>query len=220
MGVGGNLPLWYLLTLFVARIAFNWIAKKKCFFLLIVFALIPWGVRLLSFEVPLYVANISMAVTFMGLGYLLKPYLNNKWVNIGCSIAYLLFIIILPTYVDMRYNMLIFGYYHLWYIIALTGIVTIIALFRLIPYRMPVLTYIGKNSMAFFCLHWIIFTVCRIVFLFAGWDYLSYPFVIVAMISCLILIPLINEFLNRHQLAWILGGDGKKPTRNTIHNNQ
>lgn len=205
-GIGGNLPLWYLLTLFVARIVFNWIAGKKWYFLLVVFALIPCGGRLISYELPLYIANISMAIAFMGLGYLLKPYLKNKWLNSCCVVAFLLLIIIKPTYVDMRYNDLLYGNYYLWYIIALSGIISIIALFRLIPYRMPVLTYIGKNSMAFFCLHWIVFTLCRIVFLLAGFDNYSYGFVISAVVASAAIIPLINELARKKELMWVFGG--------------
>ena len=151
-----------------------------------------------------------MAVLFMGLGYLMKPFLEKQWLWISCFVLYVALVIIQPTYVDMRYNSLLYGNYYLWYIMAITGIIAINGLFRLVPYKMPILTYVGKNSMAFFCLHWIFFTICRILFLLAGWDYLGYVFVVTAMISCLLLIPLINELFKKYQLSWLLGGNDRK----------
>ena len=201
--------MWYLLTLFAARLVFNWIAHRKWYFLLFVFGIVPWVVRVVDAEVPLYVSNISMAVLFMGLGYLLKPHLGKKWIGMVAAAVYLLCIVFLPTYVDMRYNTLLYGHYYLWYVIALSGIVTINALFGLVQYRMPVLAYVGKNSMAFFCLHWILFTICRIVFLLAGWNYLGYAFVATALAACMLLIPFCNELLKRHRLAWLLGGNDR-----------
>lgn len=204
--IGGNLPLWYLSTLFVARLLFNWILQNKYRFLfLIVFALIPFAVRSLELNIPLYVSNISIAVFFMGLGYLLKPWIENKWICIVSALVYVSLVILQPTYVDMRYNDLLYGNYNTWYLAALAGIITFNTFFRIIPFKMHVLSYIGKNSMAFFCLHWIIFTLCRISFMLIGANYLNYAFVIVSLLSCLIIIPLINDVLSKHNFLWILG---------------
>ena len=204
--IGGNLPLWYLSTLFVARIVFNWIVKKiEHYPFLLLFALIPFVIKQTECELPLYVSNISLAVTFMGLGFFLKPYIKNVWVSFISIAVFILLVVLYPTYVDMRHNSLLFCNYYLWYLIALSGIITINTCFRVIPYNMPVLSFIGTHSMAFFCIHWIVFTVCRIFFILLRVNYYSYAFVIVGLLFCFISIPLLNNYFKKHNMMWILG---------------
>ena len=142
-----------------------------------------------------------MAVLFLGLAYLLRPYLQNKWIVIIAPILYLAFMILQPTFVDMRTNKLLYGNYYLWYFIALSGIIAINTVFRLIPYNITILNYIGKNSMAYYCIHWIIITLCQIAFLLSGIDSHGYMFFFVSMLVCFILIPFVVKLLEKHNLV-------------------
>ena len=201
-GINGNLPLWFLLTLFTARIIFNRIANRKWFYLLIPIGLIPWALHWSGLVLPLYIANISMAVLFLGLAYLLRPYLQSKWIIIIAPILYLAFMILLPTFVDMRSNRLLYGNYYLWYFVALSGIIVINTIFRLVPYNISILNNIGKNSMAYYCIHWIIITICQIAFILIGVDNYGYVFIFVSMLMSFTLIPIIVKLLEKNNLAF------------------
>ena len=72
--ITGNLPLWFLLTLFICRILLNLVGKTKCRVLaLCLLSLVAaFLMHLANFEHPYYLANTMTGLTFMCLGYIVK----------------------------------------------------------------------------------------------------------------------------------------------------
>lgn len=72
--ITGNLPLWFLLTLFICRILLNLIGKTKGWVLaLCLLSLVAaFLMHLANFDHPYYLANTMTGLTFMCLGYIVK----------------------------------------------------------------------------------------------------------------------------------------------------
>ena len=70
--IPGNLPLWFLLTLFLCCIVFNAIIRKGCspYWIAAVSLLIAFALHIMDFKQPFYIANTMTGVFFMNMGYL------------------------------------------------------------------------------------------------------------------------------------------------------
>ena len=70
----GNLPLWFLLTLFICRILLNLVGKTKgrVLALCLLSLVMAFLMHLANFKHPYYLANTMMGLTFMCLGYIVK----------------------------------------------------------------------------------------------------------------------------------------------------
>ena len=70
--IPGNLPLWFLLTLFLCRIIFNFLVKKKVsvYWIALASLLLAFGLHLIDFKQPFYLANTMTGVFFMSVGYI------------------------------------------------------------------------------------------------------------------------------------------------------
>ena len=72
--ITGNLPLWFLLTLFICRILLNLIGKTKgrVLALCLLSLVAAFLMHLANFDHPYYLANTMTGLTFMCLGYIVK----------------------------------------------------------------------------------------------------------------------------------------------------
>lgn len=128
----GNLPLWFLLTLFVVRILYRWLYEKRINSYIISVCCLC-GAFLLNyynFHTPYYLSNIMLALMYYSLGYKLK---DIQYKNIVCLVAILLFIIIGLTkfsFIDTYSNNLETGNYFLAVIVSLSSIIIINNIFR------------------------------------------------------------------------------------------
>lgn len=158
--VPGNLALWFLLALFVARIIINkWITLGISLYLLAAISIaIPTAVHFLNLNLPYYFCYVSSGVFYFTMGILLKEFSNNKWVKIASVFLYISMSVLYKPLVDIRMNTLLEGYYLLWPIWSIAGIITINTLFESLhkigKLQLPVLSYIGRNSMIIYVIHW------------------------------------------------------------------
>ena len=162
---GCNLPLWFLLTLFVVRVATHFGAKDKVY-LAILFITTGIGCFLLQyvgFERPYYLANFCSGTFFFILGFALKDVQYKK--NFFYFSALLYFaMLIFHSAVDMFPNVLLAGEYFAWMVASIAGCVFFNNLFaRVGGSCFNILAYIGKKSMFYYCVHWIILTIACIV---------------------------------------------------------
>lgn len=76
--VYGNLPLWFLLTLFLSRLVYNYLANHGIRNEIIGFVALSFAFGLHLFEVdkPYILANTCSGVCFMSLGYIVKNHLT------------------------------------------------------------------------------------------------------------------------------------------------
>lgn len=193
--IAGNLPLWFLLSLFAVRIIFFYVYKNK--YLISLLVAIPYLVYIFEINIPLYFVNVFSGLFFYSCGYFLKKHqYNNKFFLIAFGI-YFLALILCPSYIDMRTNNLVWGNYYWYYIVALAGIITINGLFfYLTKKEIPVLNILGKNSMAILCIHWLVLYCVKIIFP----NLQGFSFLIVSALLVIIVMPIIILWIRHTKL--------------------
>lgn len=153
--IPGNLPLWFLLSLFLCRVILNILLNKAIPISLV--AILSLSIAFLLHEIgfvhPFYAANIWTGLFFMSIGYMTNKMILTPPHVILCLIIYSISIIY-PSFVGMRSNHLYYGFYLLWIVYSLCGIITI-NLFGDYIRRIKIFSIIGKYSMQIYCIHWI-----------------------------------------------------------------
>ncbi len=161
----GNLPLWFLVALFVARIVFNECHKNAIHPIWPTALGITVSVLLhfTGLQLPYYVNYISSGIFFFGVGIMLRDKTENKQLQLLCIVVYVLLSVVSKPIVDIRTNVLSEGYYLLWPIWSVAGIVTINTVFlslqRFANIGISLLRLAGKHSMYIYVIHWPILLV-------------------------------------------------------------
>ena len=167
----GNGPLWFVLALFVSEIMFYFIIVltkeniKKIGIILFLFSIIGYfynefiGIKLVwSIDAAL------IAVTFVGLGYIIKRLdIINKVDNYTTFIILVVINIIFATlnipYLDMFYD--IYGNYIYFYLAAISGIISMFVICKKVRHS-KLLEFIGQNSFVYLGIHqYIIYSILR-----------------------------------------------------------
>lgn len=163
--IQGNLVLWFLPTLFAAKVIFNYCFNK---------GISPYMITLFSLFIGLiiyYTGNIAppyITTTFTGLffysiGYLLRDKQNVKHVALSSLVVMLSFWILGVSAVNMKDNNLLLGYYPLWFLFSVAGCIAINYLMKVSPYSFPILRWVGVNSLVIYCTHWVLLNIERFV---------------------------------------------------------
>ncbi len=185
----GNLALWFLLTLFVVRVIWAYLSDRANIILIGGVCMIAPTMYLFQIHSPLYIANISEGVIWYGMGYALRNFkINDLNLSVALVIVYLISIFYFPNIVTMRSNSTVIGNYLLSFPQALLGIIAINSLFDNIPFKFSIFQNIGRNSMGYYCIHWIVLIWAGIFFdnsAQKGYEYIS-----LAIISCCTLLPI------------------------------
>lgn len=159
--IPGNLPLWFLLSLFCCRIILNELIKRgiSVSWIIVLSLLGAYYLHLINFEGPFYFANTLTGLFFMSLGYKCGPprLLYVCILIYAISLAY-------PSFVGMRSNHLYYGFYLLWIIYSVCGILMAnyigsVVIKHSCAKRVPIikiLNLIGEYSMEIYCIHWIV----------------------------------------------------------------
>lgn len=160
--VNGNLPLWFLLSLFAVRISGTWCLKKRlhpcavaatC--LAAAFAMCVSGL-----PVPVYIPNIATGLFFFMAGRILAERQYSRPVFAVSVLVYAVVYVLSPSYVDMHTNMLSEGEYLIWAVSSVAGCVVADNVFpnKQKPYfKMP--NAVGRNSMNYYVCHWIVIII-------------------------------------------------------------
>lgn len=166
---GGNLALWFLLTLFLVKSIVTLADKYKIkkVYLFAVSVILGGGGTILIQHVahtPYWLINTPLGILFYLTGYYLKDKQYDRRTLIVSIIIFSLILAFIPSQIGFRNDRTICGYWVLGVIGSLAGIVIFNNLFKLRPFQLPVLTSIGRNSMDYYCAHWILFyLVCLIL---------------------------------------------------------
>lgn len=117
-------------------------------------------------------------------------------------------ILIEPSHIDLRTNTLNEnGYYILALLFSICGCITVNNIFKHIQH-LPVLTYIGKNSMDFYVMHMLVLGVITIL----PWSEWMIPNYVVFGVMCIasLTVPAFIGYLLEHsRYSWILGKTNK-----------
>lgn len=164
--IEGNLPLWFLLTLFVCRVLMNYVMNIGIKPITISFISLLAACLLHYFGItyPFYISNCMTGLFFMGLG---KTCMSYKEVD---STAFIIIAIIIycfsfvyPSIVDMHSNKLYCGSYILWFLYSFSGIIAINRIAKYGFLDKIRLNIIGRYSMEIYCSHWIILMFLQVI---------------------------------------------------------
>ncbi len=159
--VEGNGALWFLLSLFFVRVIFQCTQGKKwaqittiifCFVIAIIGN--HYSIR------PRTISNVALGIFFYGLGYLLRDVQYEKRVGIVsvCILTgtYIWMSIFGWHLIDFSFNTTVFGIHPIWMFNCVCACVAINFLGQYLP-SMPVLSWLGQNSMTFLCTHALVY---------------------------------------------------------------
>ena len=156
--IPGNLPLWFLLTLFLCRVSLNALVNKKVSEVVIAITALSLALilHLVNFDEPYYLANCMTGLFFMCMGQIMTKKMQFTppiWVL--CIIIYTVSFFF-PSFVGMRSNHLYYGSYILWIFYSLSGIVILNQICNNQYVERLHLNVVGKYSMEIYCIHWIL----------------------------------------------------------------
>jgi fucose 4-O-acetylase-like acetyltransferase len=165
----GNLPLWFLLSLFGVKILFNYANHlKRGKWLVVSLVSVVWILvgrlsAIYGLPYPLWLSNISSGLMFFTIGYLLRNYTPSRLQLIVITLAYLLLVYFHFEYMDMRTG--IMGK-PLWTYVPqmILGIIAINGIGLWMGNFPSILSRIGEDSMAYYCLHWIVAQGVRVFY--------------------------------------------------------
>lgn len=163
---------WFLLSLFVARIAFNFLyTKVHPLLITATFACASYGIFLMInhgwtfglhmpghntfLNIPtFYMGNMCHGLAVYSLGYYIKDRQFNKAIFL---FAFILFVLkyFIPASIDFRANNPSGVNFMLAVIYGMSGCIVINNIFkRFANKRIPVITHIGVNSMVYYLIHY------------------------------------------------------------------
>lgn len=168
----GNAPLWFLLTLFVVKLMFNFISgiSEKRIFIYVVSVssfLLAYMLNLIGFSDNYYIANMLLGLSFYCMGYILVNIQYRRIVFFLSSVAFFCLIIFIPTYLDFRSNTISAnGNYIAWGLACVCGVIMLNNIFKYLYSYSKIISafvYIGRHSMAYYIMHWIVLGVTQII---------------------------------------------------------
>ena len=206
-----NSPIWFLLSLFVVQVIYNFLNiktngnKLHSMLFLFIALFIGYGLNFCNFSTPFILANVSTGLFFYGMGDLLratgKPSFKQLW--IPCGIVYLLGYFWFPSQLSMYMNRLTSGNYLLWAIMSLLGIMCINGGLKYFRFN-SFLDAIGRNSMSYYLFHYpiivVVYFVCHDACMISD----TYTYFCMIAILCVSL-PVLNSFVRKSNFKWLLG---------------
>lgn len=204
-GLEGNRPMWFLFTLFCTQLIFNFLHKREISSWLMVICGMVWSMSMyqLGYNSPTYMVNIPLAIAVYALGYLWKDTQFSKLYVTISTVVYFAVLLICPSHLIFAANTLNSGGIYVFAIVfSIAGCVLFDNIFRYLPH-VTILQYIGRHSMVYYVSHWLLLTLCLIVF-----EKLWRPnfMLVVAMcFSCLFMPPVIEKIVVACHLSKILG---------------
>ena len=214
---------WFLLSLFVVRLAFNVLCPRiHPILITIIFTLLgncvyymqsndisfvmQWATHHLRLYIPFYIGTMFHGLAVFSLGYYTKEIQFDRRIFI---LTFLIFVIhyIVPADFDFRANNSGDSNYLLAVLYGMAGCVVFNNIFkRFCNYNVPLLTHIGANSMVYYLVHYPVMYITISLFWTPFSDYALWKrFCILSSIVTISL--LIAEWVFRHKkIRFIVGG--------------
>lgn len=206
--VEGNGPLWFLLSLFFVRVIFQTTKGKKWLQIAMIILCFVIAVIGNHYSIrPRTVSNVALGIFFYGLGYLLRDLQYDRRVGIVsvCLLigSYIWMSIFGWHLIDFSFNTTVFGIHPIWMINCVFACVAINFLGQYLP-SMHILSWLGRNSMTFLCVHALIHEALFTYWL--GTASMS-PYVNLTIYWSVILVvcAILTIVLNNKHVSWIIG---------------
>jgi fucose 4-O-acetylase-like acetyltransferase len=162
-GGNGNLATWFLLSLFFVFILVYFIDKLKINKLVLSFPFIGALFSFLKIKLFLGLSNIFLATSFFEMGRCWNKY-NGK-ISKKCTITLVIFVVFLSillltkylSVIDFWTNTTISRNYLVAFLTTLLIMYLLVIISTLFKFpRILIVNFIGRHSMVFFVIHWII----------------------------------------------------------------
>lgn len=191
----GNLPLWFLPVLAAVRLLAVLFRKMRIPIPAVAAAsfCLAWLFNRMA-PIPFYLGSTAAGLTFYSLGTLFCGKAEARPVWIAATVVYAALLLLYPSCMDLRSNTLTEGSYPVAYLYSLAGILAVDGIAAevtaLLKSRTGILCWIGRRSMLYYVTHWIILTVCLI--LFRSWFVMDWRILAGVMgAACLVIPPLV-----------------------------
>ena len=214
---------WFLLSLFVVRLLFNFFENKAlCFFLTGILLFAAYGIYVIQSYVGLFymqyegykepcfipdwIGNICHGLLAYTLGFCLK---EKQFENKMFILALLLFALkyIIPAEIDFRTNISTGVHYLLAVIYGISGCIVVNNLFRrYVDVKIKMFTYIGYNSMLYYLIHYpVIYTTTKLFSSYVKEYDIQIRYYLLSLIVTISMV--IAEFIFRNKrIRFIIGG--------------
>ena len=202
----GNSPLWFLLSLFLVKVIYDGVyswSRKLAIVLTILAGIIAYLLRMLEFHSYFYVANVCCGIFFYGCGYLMKNIVYKKSVICVGGILYAAYAIIYPSYFDFRSNAVAVAVYPFCMIACIAGILFVDALFKKGKCLQKPFVIVGKSSMSYYAVHWVVLGVSSLLFQNVL-DLKGYVLFVAFALANIVALPSLAIFFNKHG-RWMIG---------------
>ncbi len=212
----GNMPLWFLLSLFLVQLSYS--LAHKCKIKPIFVAIISLTLLFLNKEIgfrPYIMKNVPLGLFFYALGQTLKD-LQYKRILIICSLFVYFGLFFIHMDMDFLWGKLVPEYVAIpW---ALAGCILLNALFKYLPCLcVSPLKFLGIHSMEFYCTHIIIISIIEVIlirrfYLHTSLELSNILFEYIAFAIYIIVFSTIIHFYKPKYLQWIFGKKATSPT--------
>ncbi|MBR2486294.1 MAG: acyltransferase family protein [Paludibacteraceae bacterium] len=211
-----NIALWFLPVLFIVRQLTNWLLKRfKSYFVAIcslIFAIICLVLNsyISPYCLPTWISATAWGMFFFSSAIYLREYEVKKWMII-LSIS--IYVISLFTSIPSVYGAVEPGVLlnSIWYITSLFSCICFNNVCRFIVYfynrigqnmntkfLFPILTYVGRNAMSFYVVHYIIFKIVfDLIWIYKNEYYETYQGLIIVLLCYAIICPLVSVMRNK-----------------------
>ena len=206
-----NAPLWFLLSLFFARVAFNYLRKYINHYVLVSFLLIA------AFAHHIFLAkhgiywggNICSGLLFYILGFKLREIQYKKNILFIAIVILAIITLTRPSIVTMYGNILLYngGIYLLWYPFCLAGIIVFNNLIKRVSVFLEHFHFddFGRNSMVYYVLHWPLALLICTIYSKSTDSPNNYELMLCLCLTCFGLLPLLTKMFETKRLSMFVG---------------
>lgn len=167
----GNVPLWFLPCLLLTKISVHTTDKAKdCRVLLFIAAIIFSYITSTEHfhyshrEFPQTLSAASTAIIFYMIGYYFKDRQYNRRIVVISALAYIVISLLCPSIFDIRINKVVNGRWTTAIVGSVTGIIVANNIFKAKVFQLSLLESVGRNSLTYYCSHWVLFYIVAIIF--------------------------------------------------------
>lgn len=208
----GNSPLWFLFTMIFARLLYAVVIKYAppityrdviiaiCFG---TFYVLFSYIRDL-FQLPIYCYNIPLSLVFVAMGHLLKRIQFKLEILFLSLITVMILGIADFSYVVFMSGSLIEGDSYVSFIVlSIAGIVIVnnVLTYLCKWYSFPILSFVGRNSMAYFVIHMPLLLICSMLNIECS----TFMCFIIKYILIVAIITIIDRLLKKWKFSWVFG---------------
>lgn len=203
----GNLPLWFLVTLFEVKVLYVLLRKfmgGQIIFLLSLF--VAYVIYMMNLHRPCYIFSVFTAMVFYAGGNILAKHMYSSKMLVFSIMIYVSSVAFFPQMVDLRTCTLVYGNYFLWMLVSIAACVTLNNIVKYIePYLPSFMIKVGKNSMNYYVAHWLVLSYTSIIISKITEDSLGWKYFYLQFFTVILILPFISYCQNTQYGRKLLG---------------